>query len=117
MRESDMGVSWRLSRRGVVSACGTSLGMVNRQELIDRVAAQAELPRPAAARAVDSALAAIEDSLRSGEPVKLSGFGSFRVARYTGRAGVNPRTGERIAVATTPVPRFRAGSRLRAAVR
>ena len=90
---------------------------MNRRELIDRVAAEAELPRPVAARALDAAFAAIEDSLRAGEPVKLSGFGSFHVARYTGRAGVNPRTGARIEVATTSVPRFRAGSRLRAAVR
>lgn len=90
---------------------------MNRRQLIDRVAAEAELPRGAAARAVDAALAAIESSLRAGEAVKLSGFGSFHVARYTGRTGVNPRTGERIVVASTPVPRFRAGSRLRAAVR
>jgi DNA-binding protein HU-beta len=94
-----------------------SVDAVNRRQLIDRVAAEAELPRGAAARAVEAALAVIEASLRAGEPVKLSGFGSFHVARYTGRAGVNPRTGERIVVATTPVPRFRPGSRLRAAVR
>ncbi len=70
-----------------------------------------------AARALEATLAAIEASLRAGEPVKLSGFGSFHVGRYTGRPGVNPRTGERIDVASTAVPRFRAGSRLRAAVR
>ena len=69
---------------------------MNRQELIDRVASAAELPRPAAARAVDAALEAIEASLRAGEPVRLTGFGKFHVAHYTGRAGVNPRTGERI---------------------
>ena len=90
---------------------------MNRRQLIERVAAEAELPRPAAVRAVDAVFASIEASLRAGEPVKVTGFGSFHVARYTGRAGVNPRTGERIDVATTPVPRFRAGSRLRAAVR
>jgi len=97
--------------------CGASVAAVNRRELIDRVAVQAGLPRADAARAVDATLEAIEASLRAGEPVKLAGFGAFHVGSYTGRAGVNPRTGERIEVGTTAVPRFRAGSRLRAAVR
>jgi len=90
---------------------------MNRQELIDRVAVAAELPRPAVARAIDAALAAIEDSLRAGEAVTLTGFGRFHVASYTGRAGVNPRTGERIQVPTTAVPRFTPGARLKQAVR
>jgi DNA-binding protein HU-beta len=93
------------------------LDAVNRRELIDRVAFDSELSRPAAERALDAALAAIEDSLRRGEAVRLRGFGSFHVARYTGRAGVNPRTGERIETATTPLARFTAGTRLRRAVR
>jgi len=84
---------------------------MNRQELIDRVALAAELPRPAAARAVDAALAAIEESLRNGEAVRLTGF-----ARYTGRRGVNPRTGEPIEVASTAVARFTPGLRLKRAV-
>src|ERR1019366_1274302 len=94
-----------------------SLTTMNRQELIDRVASAAELPRPAAARAVDSALSTIEASLPAGEPVRLTGFGKFHVAHSTGRPGVNPRTGERIEVATTAVPRFTAGVRLKQAVR
>jgi DNA-binding protein HU-beta len=90
---------------------------MNRSELIDRVAGDAQLPRSVAARAVDATLAAIETALHDGEQVALAGFGRFHVGSYTGRAGVNPRTGERIEVATTRVPRFAAGSRLRAAVR
>jgi DNA-binding protein HU-beta len=93
------------------------LRIMNRQDLIDRVALAAELPRPAAARALDAALEAIEVALRDGETVQLTGFGKFHVAQYTGRAGVNPRTGERIEVPTTAVPRFTAGARLKQAVR
>jgi len=117
IRDSDIGVSLRLARRAVASARGTSVAKVNRAQLIERVAADAQLSQPAAARAIDAALAAIEASLRAGEPVQLTGFGKFHVARYTGRAGVNPRTGEPIDVASTPVPRFTAGARLRQAVR
>ncbi len=93
------------------------MAAVNRRELIDRVALAAEIPRPHAARAVDATLTAIEDALRGGEAVRLPGFGAFHVGRYTGRAGVNPRTGERIDVPSTPIPRFVAGTRLRRAVR
>jgi DNA-binding protein HU-beta len=94
-----------------------SFAPMNRQDLIDRVAQAAKLPRPEAARAVDAALATIEEALREGESVQLTGFGKFHVAQYTGRAGVNPRTGERIEVPTTAVPRFTAGVRLKQAVR
>ena len=90
---------------------------MNRQQLIERVADEAQLPRADAARAIDTALAVIEASLRSGEAVQLAGFGKFHVARYTGRPGVNPRTGERIDVPSTAVARFTAGARLRQAVR
>ena len=90
---------------------------MNRQEMIDRVAQAAKLPRPEAARAVDAVLETIEAALREGESVQLTGFGKFHVAQYTGRAGVNPRTGERIEVPTTAVPRFTAGVRLKQAVR
>jgi len=64
---------------------------------------------PEAAQAIDAALEAIEDALRAGESVQLTGFGKFHVAQYTGRAGVNPRTGEPIDVPTTAVPRFTQG--------
>jgi nucleoid DNA-binding protein len=117
MRESDTGVSWRVGRRRARRGRRQPSQTMNRQELIDRVALAAELPRPAAARAVDAALEAIEASLRDGEAVRLTGFGTFRVAHHTGRAGVNPRTGERIEVPTTAVPRFTAGVRLKQAVR
>lgn len=111
MRESDTGVSWRVERRRSTDP------QMNRQNLIDRVAQATDLPRPQAARAVDAALEVIEEALREGDSVQLTGFGKFHVAQYTGRAGVNPRTGERILVPTTAVPRFTAGVRLKQAVR
>lgn len=116
VRESDTGVSWRVARRRACTA-EAQLRTMNRQDLIDRVAQAAKMPRPEAARAIDAALETIEEALREGESVQLTGFGKFHVAQYTGRAGVNPRTGERIEVPTTAVPRFTAGVRLKQAVR
>ncbi len=69
------------------------IALMNRQDLIDRVAKAAQLSRPEAVRAVDAVLETIEQALREGESVQLTGFGKFHVAQYTGRAGVNPRTG------------------------
>jgi len=49
--------------------------------------------------------------------VTVSGFGKFHVSERGARAGVNPRTGERIQIAASRVPRFTAGSGLKAAVK
>jgi DNA-binding protein HU-beta len=116
MRVSDTGVSWRVGRRRAVRALLRHATM-NRHELIDRVALAAELPKPAAARAVDATLELIQESLSRGEEVRLSGFGRFHLARYTGRRGVNPRTGEPIQVASVELARFTPGARLKRAVR
>ena len=90
---------------------------MTKSELVDQVADRAGLAKQDAAKAVDAVLATVEDALRRGSDVTVSGFGKFHVAQYTGRAGVNPRTGERIDVPTTAVPRFTPGVRLKQAVR
>jgi DNA-binding protein HU-beta len=90
---------------------------VTKQEFVDQVAARAELSRKDAARAVDAVLVSIEDALSSGNDVTFSGFGKFHVAERGARQGVNPRTGERISIAATRVPRFTAGAGLKKVVR
>ena len=55
--------------------------------------------------------------MRRGSEVTISGFGKFHVSERGARQGVNPRTGERIQIAAARVPRFSAGSGLKAAVR
>jgi DNA-binding protein HU-beta len=90
---------------------------VTKSELIDQVADRASLRRQDAARAVDAVLATVEDALHRGSEVALSGFGKFHVGERGARAGVNPRTGERIQIAASRVPRFTAGSSLKSAVK
>lgn len=90
---------------------------MTKSELVDQVAARAELTRQDAGKAVDAVIATVEDALRRGSDVTLSGFGKFHVSERRARAGVNPRTGERIAIAASRVPRFTAGSGLKAAVK
>ncbi|HST56874.1 MAG TPA: HU family DNA-binding protein [Solirubrobacteraceae bacterium] len=92
-------------------------GEVTKSELVDQVADRAELTKQDAARAVEAVLATVEDALRRGSEITLSGFGKFHVSDRGARQGVNPRTGERIQIAASRVPRFTAGSGLKSAVK
>ncbi len=90
---------------------------MTKSELVDQVADRADLTKQSAARAVDAVLATVEDALHRGSEVTLPGFGKFHVAARGARQGVNPRTGERIQIAASKVPRFTAGSLLKSAVK
>ena len=67
--------------------------------------------------AVDVVFDTIVKTMSRGEEVTISGFGSFRVSKRAARMGVNPRTGERIQIAASTKPKFRAGKMLKEAVK
>ena len=90
---------------------------MTKAELVDQVADRADLTKQEASRAVDAVLSTVEDTLRRGSEVSVAGFGKFHVSQRGARMGVNPRTGERIQIAATRVPRFTAGSGLKSAVK
>jgi DNA-binding protein HU-beta len=90
---------------------------VTKSELVDQVADRATMTKADAARAVDAVLATVEEALRRGSEVTVAGFGKFHVSNRGARQGVNPRTGERIEIAASRVPRFTAGSGLKNAVK
>ena len=90
---------------------------MTKSEFVDQVADRASLNKVEAARAVDAVLATVEDALRRGRDVTVMGFGKFQVSERAARVGVNPRTGERMQIAASRVPRFTAGSGLKSAVR
>jgi len=89
---------------------------VNKSELIDAIARQADLSKAAAGRAVDAAVMVIKTSLRKGNDVTLVGFGTFHVAKRAARVGRNPRTGASIKIRAAKVPKFKAGKALRDSV-
>ena len=66
---------------------------------------------------LDATLESIGDSLKSGEPVLLTGFGKFEVRTRAARTGINPKTLAKIKLPATKVPAFKAGKALRAAVK
>jgi len=90
---------------------------VTKQEFVDRIADKAQLSKRDAGKAVDAFLEAITETLRVGGDVSFTGFGKFSTSNRAARQGVNPRTGERVQIAASRVPKFSAGSQLKAAVK
>ena len=85
--------------------------------LVDAVCEKIGGTKKQAEDAVDTVFDTIMTTLSKGDEVSVSGFGSFIVKRRAARMGVNPRTGEKIQIAATVTPKFRAGKALKAAVK
>ena len=86
---------------------------MNKNELIDAIAAEADLPKAAAGRALDAVVNAITGELAKGESVAIVGFGTFSVKPRAAREGRNPRTGETIKIAASNTPGFKPGKGLK----
>jgi DNA-binding protein HU-beta len=89
---------------------------MNKAELIEAVAASADLSKASAARAVDAVIDAVTGALKGGDQVSVVGFGTFLVRDRAARTGRNPKTGEAISIAASKVPSFKAGKALKDAV-
>jgi DNA-binding protein HU-beta len=89
---------------------------VNKSELIDAIAASADLPKAAAGRALDATLEAVTKALQNNESVALVGFGTFSVKERAARTGRNPQTGQPIEIAAATLPTFKPGKALKDAV-
>ena len=68
-------------------------------------------------RAVEAVFDTITKTLSRGEDVAITGFGTFRIAKSSAREGRNPKTGEKIHIAASIKPKFRAGKLLKEAVK
>ena len=89
---------------------------MNKSELIDHIAQQADISKAAASRALEAAIDAITDTLKNGDSVSLVGFGTFVATERAARTGRNPRTGVAIKIAEAKVPKFRPGKALKDAL-
>jgi DNA-binding protein HU-beta len=90
---------------------------VTKQEFVDMVAAKSGMSKRDAGIAVDAVLDSITAALKGGKDVTFTGFGKFSVANRAARTGVNPRTGARLMIAASRVPKFSPGSALKQAVK
>lgn len=89
---------------------------MNKTELIDYVASNADIPKAVAARALESTISAVKATLKKGGSVSLVGFGTFAVGKRAARVGRNPRTGASIKIKAAKVPKFRPGKALKDAI-
>jgi DNA-binding protein HU-beta len=89
---------------------------MNKQDLINQVAADADISKQKAGLALDAVVSAIRDSLKKGDDVRLIGFGTFSVAQRAATEGRNPRTGEKIKIPASKQPKFKPGKELKDAV-
>ncbi len=82
---------------------------MNKAELIDQIARDADMTKSQASEALSSFTTAIVAALKKGETVTLVGFGTFSVSNRAARNGRNPQTGAVIKIKATKVPKFKAG--------
>jgi DNA-binding protein HU-beta len=89
---------------------------VHKNDLIEKLAERTGLSKTDAQKAVDGVFELITESLKSGEEVRVSGFGVFVVSSRAGGKGRNPQTGEEIMIKASKVARLRVGKPLKDAL-
>jgi DNA-binding protein HU-beta len=82
---------------------------VNKSELIEHIAQQADISKAAASRALEALIVGVRTTLKKNGSVSIVGFGTFAVSKRAARSGRNPRTGATIKIKAAKVPKFRPG--------
>lgn len=91
---------------------------MTKQDLVNSAATTAGVTKKCASEVLDAVLSYITKSLKKGENVTITGFGTFRVSKRQARTGVNPRNpGQKIKIPAMKLPAFKAGKSLKDAVR
>jgi DNA-binding protein HU-beta len=90
---------------------------MNKAQLVDAIAAKAQLTKVDAKKALDAFIGVTAASLKKGDRLALIGFGSFSVAKRGARTGRNPRTGAALKIPAKKVVRFKPGAELNAIVK
>ena len=89
---------------------------MNKQELIAAVAAEANITKAEANKALDALTSSVTKALKKGDSVTLIGFGTFKVSQRAARTGRNPQTGKELKIAARKAPGFTAGKALKDAL-
>ncbi len=85
---------------------------MNKADLVAAIAAEAQLPKTQAQKALEATVNAIANALKKGESVQLIGFGTFSVIEKAARVGVNPATKAKINIPAKKAVKFKAGAGL-----
>ncbi len=86
---------------------------MNKSELIEHIAKQADISKAAAGRSLEALIGAVKITLKKGGSVTITGFGTFTAPKRAARTGRNPRTGDAIKIKSAKVPKFRPGKALK----
>ena len=89
---------------------------MNKSELIEHIAKQADISKAAATRALEALIGGVKSTLKKSGNVSIVGFGTFAVSKRAARSGRYPRTGAAIKIKAAKVPKFRPGKALKDAV-
>jgi DNA-binding protein HU-beta len=89
---------------------------MNKSELVEVAAKEAEISKAAAERALSAMIGAVVKAVSKGDSVTLVGFGTFKSAKRAARTAKNPKTGATLKIPATTVPKFSAGANFKAAV-
>jgi DNA-binding protein HU-beta len=90
---------------------------MNKQQLIEKIAAEAHTTKALAELVLNCAIENIKKTVKKGDDVKIVGFGTFTKAKRKARTGRNPQTGKAIKIPASWAPKFRAGSEFKALVK
>lgn len=90
---------------------------MKKQDFIKAVSAKAGLSQDATSKALSSMIEVITKSLKSGQEVSITGFGSWKISHRAARNGVNPKTHAKMKIPAMKTPVFRAGKTLKEEVR
>ncbi len=90
---------------------------MNKTDLVNNIAKKSGLTKKDVEAVLNGFLGEVTDALKSGEKVQLIGFGTFETRKRSGRTGRNPQTGKSISIPESIVPAFKAGNKLKEAVK
>jgi len=91
--------------------------MMNKTDLINNISSKSGLTKKDVETVLNSVIGEITDALSTGDKVQLIGFGTFETRKRSGRVGRNPQTGKEISIPESKVPAFKAGNKLKEAVK
>jgi DNA-binding protein HU-beta len=90
---------------------------MNKQDLVNSISEKSGLTKKDVETVLNNFLGEVTDALSSGDKVQLIGFGTFETRKRSGRVGRNPQTGAQIEIPESKVPAFKAGNKLKEAVK
>jgi len=86
---------------------------VNKTSLIQEIADRTDASKSEAQKFFDAFTDVVQDSLKKGEDIQITGFGKFYLQKRDAREGINPQTKQKINIPASRVPKFTAGNALK----